>query len=123
MSECVNFNDFAATSIDSGEKNKTCPAVGFQKVNICVPVTVTPFALAGATKTTCCGDPVVVSGNKPCDGKKNEACTFTISQVICVEVPVEFGAMSKVGDTFVDCLGASAYDICSNCKDEGFGGM
>lgn len=96
--------------------DETCPAVGFQKVSVCVPVTVTPFAHAGNTVTTCCGSPVVVSGDTPCKGKKNGVCSFTISQTICVEVPVNFGAKAVVGDTFVDCLGASANDLCTNCK-------
>lgn len=51
--------------------------------------------LCHGSNTKCCGDPVVVSGDKPCAGKKNGVCTFTISQTICVEVPVEFGAKQK----------------------------
>lgn len=114
MSECINCNRGALADTDEG----TCPAVGFQRVGVCVPVTVSPFAHTGTTKTTCCGDPKVVSGEKPCAGKKNGVCTFTISQTICVEVPVRFGATAVVGDTFVDCLGASAEDICANCRSE-----
>lgn len=83
-----------------------------------VPVTVIPFAHAGKTVTKCCGKPKVVSDDKPCPGTKNGACTFKISQTICVEVPVVFGARATVGDIFVECLGASADDICKNCKDE-----
>lgn len=98
----------------------TCPATGFQKANICVPVTVTPFAHAGATITKCCGEPVVSSAaTKTCNGEINGTCNFTIRQTICVEVPVEFGAVSKVGDTFVECLEASAKNICGDCHWEG----
>lgn len=100
----------------NSETEDTCPAIGYQKASVCVPVTVTPFAHTGKTVTKCCGDPVVVSGDKPCSGKKNGVCTFTISQTICVEVPVNFGAVAAVGDTFVDCLGASAEDICTGCN-------
>lgn len=114
MSEC----DSKVIALTSETEDHTCPAVGYQKVSVCVPVTVTPFAHAGATVTKCCGDPVVVAGETPCSGKKNGVCSFTISQTICVEVPVNFGATAAVGDTFVDCLGASADDICINCKNE-----
>lgn len=31
-------------------------------------------------------------------------------------VPVEFGAVASVGDTYVNCNGASASDICTDCK-------
>lgn len=41
-----------------------------------------------------------------------------MSQTICVEVPVNFGATAVVGDTFVDCIDASGEDICRNCKEE-----
>lgn len=96
----------------------TCPATGFQKASVCVPVTVAPFAHPGTTITRCWGDPVILTNDKPCPGKKNGTCTFTISQTICVEVPVEFGAEATVGDTFVECLGASTDDICANCHRE-----
>ncbi len=96
-------------------ENGTCPAVGYQSASICVPVTVTPFAEAGVTTTKCCGDPVVTPGIVPCPGVKNGACAFTISQTICVSVPIEFGATAVVGDTYVDCNGATSEDICSGC--------
>lgn len=94
---------------------KTCPAVGYQKVSVAVPVTIIPFAHAGKARITCCGHPTVISGERPCSGKKDDICTFTISQTICVEVPVSFGAKTKVGETYVDCLKASAYDLCDKC--------
>lgn len=115
MPESVNFNhDLTATDF-SESMDKTCPAVGYQKVNVSVPVTVIPFAHTGTTKIKCCGHPIVVSGDAHCAGEKNGKCTFVVSQTICVEVPVEFGAKTAVGDTFVDCLNASAYDICEHC--------
>lgn len=95
---------------------KTCPATGYQKISVSVPVTIKPFAHVGKAKVTCCGNPVVVSGDNYCHGKKDDICTFTISQTICIEVPVCFGAKTKAGDTFVDCLNASANDICKDCK-------
>ncbi|MEG0144934.1 MAG: hypothetical protein RR739_02595 [Clostridia bacterium] len=94
---------------------QTCPTVGYQSASICVPVTVTPFATTGTTQTICCGSPIVVSGKNTCNGVKNGTCAFTISQDICVAVPVDFGATASVGDTFVNCNGASANDICSDC--------
>lgn len=43
----------------------TCPAVGYQKVDVCVPVTVEPYANVTGTVTTCCGDATVVEGSAP----------------------------------------------------------
>ena len=61
---------------------QTCPAVGYQSASVCVPVTVTPFAQAGATTTKCCGSPVVTPGRVTCEGIRSGACEFTISQDI-----------------------------------------
>lgn len=99
-------------------ENGVCPATGYQKVEICVPVTVKPFAKTGPTTTKCCGKPIVKPGIIKCDGIKNGECFFTISQKICVEVPVAFGAESFTGDTFVNCLDASAENICIECSKE-----
>ncbi|MEG2174024.1 MAG: hypothetical protein RR135_00885, partial [Oscillospiraceae bacterium] len=91
-------------------EKQTCPTVGYQSASICVPVTVIPFAQAGATLTKCCGDPIVTPGKNSCSGLQNGTCSFTISQDICIQVPVEFGATATVGNTFVTCNGASADD-------------
>ncbi|MEG1661382.1 MAG: hypothetical protein RR332_02605 [Clostridiales bacterium] len=96
-------------------EDQTCPAIGYQSASICVPVTVTPFAKIGTTFTKCCGNPVVTPGRNTCEGTKNGVCIFTISQDVCVAVPVAFGAAATVGDTFVNCNGASADDICTDC--------
>lgn len=97
--------------------NQTCPSVGYQAASICVPVTIEPYAKAGSTKTKCCGNAIVTSGAQPCKGIKNGTCAFTISQNICIAVPVEFGANAVVGDTYVDCKGASDMDICTDCTN------
>ena len=114
MSDCnCQETTFAAEPTE----DNICPAMGYQKAEVCVPVTVTPFAKAGTTTTTCCGKPTVDPSGTPCAGTENGVCTFTISQIICVEVPVEFGASAKVGTTHVNCLGVSSENICENCTD------
>jgi hypothetical protein len=97
---------------DNAPQPQTCPAVGFQSVSVCVPVTVEPFATPGATVTKCCGEPVVKPGDSTCNGKKRGTCSFTISQDICVEVPIFFGANTTVGDTYVECKESSGKNIC-----------
>lgn len=99
-------------------EDETCPAIGYQSASVCVPVTVTPFAHVGKTFTKCCGDPVVAPGRTACGGTKGGSCYFTISQDICVEVPVDFGAAADVGDAYVTCNGASAEDICTDCGED-----
>lgn len=78
-------------------------------------MTVISFAQAGITTTKCCGDPVVTPGREVCGGVKNGSCFFTIIQDICVAAPVEFGAVATVGDSYINCNGASEQDICTDC--------
>lgn len=98
-------------------QDQTCPTTAYQLSSVCVPVTVSPFAKTGVTSTKCCGTSVVIPGKNTCDGIKNGQCVFTVVQDICVEVPVEFGAVASVGDTYVNCIDSSADDICTNCDD------
>lgn len=97
-----------------GETEK-CEATGFQKASVCVPVTVTPFAIAGTPKTFCCGAPVITSGTDVCKGTVNGSCKFTMTQEVCVKVPVEFGARTVVGNPSVDCKDATSEDVCAGC--------
>lgn len=90
-----------------------CPAVGYQRSTVCVPVTVTPYAQVGTPITTCCGAPVVTSGG--ICGRNGGVCSFTISQEICVAVPVEFGARAVAGTPSVQCGEVSNTNICTDC--------
>jgi len=97
-------------------EDQACPAMGYQAVSICAPVEVKPFAKAGETITRCCGQPVVTGGDdNTCPGERNGACYFTITQRLCIEVPVAFGAKATVGDPYITCEGSSAEDICIDC--------
>lgn len=102
----------------SEQEAKTCPATGYQKVSVCVPVKVTPFANPGSTTTFCCGEPTIKPGVEYCDGIIGGSCSFTITQNLCVAVPVEFGAVSEVGDAAINCGEVSSKDICSYCHHE-----
>jgi len=95
-----------------------CPAVGTQRVSVCLPVTVTPFARVGNIEFSCCGNAVVMPGVRQCPGIENGTCSFTITQVMCVKVPVDFGAETDVGEAFVNCMEASAEDMCRDCTPQ-----
>lgn len=90
-----------------------CTSFGYQRANVCVPVTVIPFANALPTVTKCCDMPIITQDGT-CTGMLNGMCFFTITQQICVEVPVEFGATTEVGMPSVQCLAASNND-CVGC--------
>lgn len=79
----------------------TCQRVASQFINVCVPITVTPNASVEPTTTTCCGPASV--GTAPCGGVEGGSCTFTVTQLICVAVPVNFSARAVPGETWVGC--------------------
>lgn len=112
-----NLND---QNIPVGEEipcEKLCPASAFQLANVFVPITVLPFAEAGIPRTTCCGEAVVIPGKDACHCRPNGSCSFTISQRILIEIPVNFGAKAVIGHTTVDCECATNHDICRRYDD------
>lgn len=80
-----------------------CSAVGYQDVNVCIPITIKLFGEVGNAKTKCMGKPVVAAGCDECPGCPDKVCKFTISQKLRVEVPVIFGARAEAGEASVDC--------------------
>lgn len=90
-----------------------CSAIGYQDVNVCIPVTIKTFGEAGNAKTQCLGKAIIASGCDSCSGKTNDVCKFTISQKLRVEVPVIFGARAEVGKASVDC----DYAVNCGCSD------
>lgn len=79
----------------------SCENEFFQRTQVCVPVTVTPFATPGEATVTCCGQPTVVSRNT-CPGT-DTACTFTVTQELCIKIPISFGADVRTGTAKVQC--------------------
>ena len=94
-------------------EEQDCDVVGSQTVDICVPVTVKPKAIAGPTKVKCCGPARITSGTNVCPGTPNPDCSFTISQKLCIEVPVEFSADAQTGETHVNCEMATGNMSCN----------
>lgn len=91
-----------------------CSAVGYQDVDVCIPVTIRPFGEVGNVKTYCEGKARVHHGSSHCPGKPGEVCKFTISQKLRVEVPVIFGAKAEIGEASVECGGAEGGCGCED---------
>lgn len=93
-----------------GCNSSTCPTIGSQSATVCLPVSISPYAVTGPACVKCRGSAVINHTCMDCKGKVNGKCDFVISQKIQIDLPVEFGATVKVGDTYVDC-------DCSPCRD------
>ncbi len=94
-----------------------CPAVGYVPISVCSPLTLTPFTNVLPTSTFCCGAPIVEPGATSCLGEENGSVNFTITQNICVKVPIEVGVASEVGNPFVNAGNPTAEDVCTNCGE------
>ena len=92
-----------------------CTTTGERMVDMCLPVEVKPFANIGTITTRCCGPARITPGTNICEGIPDGNCNFTISQTLCVEVPVEFGAEVTPGEVHVGCTG----NDCANCPQQG----
>lgn len=93
---------------------ESCESTFYQKETVCVPVTVSPFAHPGTARTICCGDPVIHTGPQ-CPGSKT-SCTFTVTQSLCIQIPIAFGAVIETGEASVQCGEAS--ETPCDCSDE-----
>lgn len=79
---------------------KSCERIVHQKTKITLPLSIEPFAVTGKIKTKCNGNPIVTIN--PCCDSKN-TCNYLITQEICIELPIKFGAFTEVENTRVDC--------------------
>ena len=93
---------------------EACPTTAYQEVDVCLPVTITPYASVGEAVVTCCGAPTISQGESACAGTVGGQCAFTISQRVCVALPVTFGANAQAGEYSVACGEAGEGD-CEAC--------
>ncbi|NLB81954.1 MAG: hypothetical protein GX800_10200 [Clostridiaceae bacterium] len=99
-------------------KSKNCLTNTYQSADVSVPVSVRPKVNTGKPITFCCGEPTVtpsscriVCNDYDCS---SGTCKYTITQKVCIEVPIEFGADATVGCPCIIC-GDVTTDICTDC--------
>lgn len=91
------------------KEHHACTKVTYQYAEVSVPVKVKPFARVGRIETQCCGNPVITDHRKgecDCDG----VCELEIAQTICVKIPIEYCAMTDIGENKVRCG-----DVSNSC--------
>lgn len=98
----------------------SCENVFFQKEKVCVPVTVKSFATPGDATVTCCGKPVVMNQNACPSG--NMSCTFTVTQELCIKIPITFGADVETGRATVQCGEVTTTPCDCDADDTDHGG-
>lgn len=79
---------------------RNCEKVVHQKAKINLPVSIEPYVISGKIKTKCCGVPTVTI-DPYCDCK--DCCHYLITQKICIDIPLKFGAITETKDSFIEC--------------------
>lgn len=97
-------------------KPPRCSSSTYQFATVSLPITVKPSVNTGETKTFCCGEPSITPTQCTfkCSGSGKESCSFILSQHICIEVPIEFGAVACVGEPCVECGHVTGKNLCQD---------
>lgn len=109
-----NIND---THKNDDKGRKGCKTLTYQYANVSVPVTVRPSVNAGNAVAFCCGEPDIrrSSCSLKSSGNGGGGCRFTLSQCICIEVPIEFDANALIGTPCVECGEVGVANDCEDC--------
>lgn len=99
-----------------------CTVVSYQPAAVSVPITVRPNVVTGGIRAYCCGDPVMRPASNA--GRTNmrpgdARCSFTITQDICIEIPIEFSAQAFQNAPHIE-FGNTAGAPDSGCGDLSF---
>ena len=68
-----------------------CDRNARRSFEVSLPITITPYALPGEPDACCGGEARIRRGHIRCD-RRSKSHEFTVSQIINVEIPIEFGA-------------------------------
>lgn len=76
-----------------------CPTAVSETICVQANITITPTATVGDVESYCIGLPVI----EKCPGEPELECVFTVSQKICVQIPLYFSANAAVIPTGIVC--------------------
>ena len=87
--------------------DENCARIAHQRARVSVPITLAPYVRVGEATTWCCGAPAF---QPVCDCDRHEPdcrqCTFIVSQMMCVSVPITFCVDARAGEADIQCLNA-----------------
>lgn len=83
-----------------------CNKVSTQCVDVTAPMTLTPTACVGTATVTCQGTPCTSCVTDP----SGSCVTVTLTQQVCVSVPVRYGVTMTAGEPTIACA-----DSCTGC--------
>ncbi len=89
--------------------DESCSRTAHQRARVSVPITLAPYVHVGEATTWCCGAPAF---HPQCDQREPDChrCTFIVSQMMCVSVPITFDIDACAGKADIECLNAPCCD-------------
>lgn len=88
-----------------------CNKISTQCVDVTAPLTLTPTASIGTATVACQGEPVVSCETDP----TGSCCIVTLTQKVCVTVPMRYGVTMTAGEPKIDCAENCAGSGCPAC--------
>lgn len=80
-------------------RNNGCSKLITQCVDVTAPVILTPTSSLGTVTVACQGAPCVSCQADPC----GTSATITLTQQVCVTIPVRYGVSMSSGETTIAC--------------------
>lgn len=85
-----------------------CNKISTQCVDVTAPVVLSPTATLGSPTVTCQGSPSVT-----CVTSADKThCTVTLTQQVCVSIPVCYGVTMSAGDATIACADGGTGGSC-----------
>ena len=97
---------------DSRKAHNSCNKVITQCVDVTAPMVLTPTASVGTVTVCCQGAPCVNCNTDPC----GSSATITLTQQICVTVPVRYGVSMNSGEPSISCAVGKCPSAPCGCK-------
>ena len=99
ISEAYEHEPILPYQAEGGGPQNSCGKVGTQCVDIAASMTLSPTAVVGSVTVCCQGNPEITCVTNT-DGT---SCVVTMTQQVCVSVPVNYGVTLTAGETTIAC--------------------
>ena len=106
ISEAYEHEPILAYQGEETAVQGSCSRIGTQCVDVSAPLTLMPAATIGTPTVTYQGTPAITCVTNP----EGTSCTVTMTQQICVSVPIRYGVTMAGGEPRISCA-----DSCAGC--------
>lgn len=117
MSVCTDCNKMISKTVTTLQNEDVCETTVHENVCVQATVTITPNVISGPSTSFCLENPIIGS----CEGTLRRNCVFTVSQRICVQIPLTFSATAEAVANGIVCGepdigGCNGTDGCTHTR-------